>query len=269
MFRMICASVMFLCAATLALAQDSRLRAMQSSQDGRGWEAVGRIDIARKGFCTGVLIREDLVLTAAHCAYDDDGAQIDPDRFEFLAGFREGRAEAYRGVRRLVTHPLYVHDDANRGRPADVANDIALLQLDHPIRTTRIRPFMIASNPVGGEEVGVVSYAQDRANAPSLQDICSVLGRVEGVLVMTCNVDPGASGSPVFRIRNGVAQVVSVVTSMSMMDDQKVSLGVYLQDPLEELLLILQETPQGIGQRSLVPGQRNDTGARFVSPSGG
>ena len=39
----------------------------QFNEDSKGWEAVGRLDLAGRGFCTGALISPDLVLTAAHC----------------------------------------------------------------------------------------------------------------------------------------------------------------------------------------------------------
>jgi hypothetical protein len=46
-------------------AKDSRLQPMETSDAGRGWEAVGRLDVDGEGFCTGALIAPDLVLTAA------------------------------------------------------------------------------------------------------------------------------------------------------------------------------------------------------------
>ena len=47
-------------------AGDSRLQSLDTTEAGRAWEAVGRLDIDGKGFCTGTLIAPDLVLTAVH-----------------------------------------------------------------------------------------------------------------------------------------------------------------------------------------------------------
>jgi V8-like Glu-specific endopeptidase len=262
---------LWLCLALTAQAQDTALRTLQTGQDGRGWEAVGRLDIAGKGFCTAALIRDDLILTAAHCVYDDDGSLIDAARFTFQAGLRNGRAEATRGVRRLAAHPGYVHRGHDPRRDA-VAQDIAVLELDQPIRTTRVHPFPIAAQPLNGDEIGIVSYAQNRSEAPSLQDLCKVLGRQDGVVVMTCDVDFGSSGSPVFATRDGIVRIVSVVSAMADLDGEKVSLGTSLGAPLDELLSHFAQTgPARLGgqQRVIGPGQRNDTGAKFVSPSNG
>ena len=80
-----------------AQAEDASLTSLQTGEEARGWEAVGRLDIDGKGFCTGALIAPDLVLTAAHCMFDrDTGLAVDPSRLQFLAGLRNGRALAYR-----------------------------------------------------------------------------------------------------------------------------------------------------------------------------
>ena len=87
----------------VALAQETDLRRLDTGDDSRGWEAVGRLDLDGRGFCTGALIAENLVLTAAHCLYDKQkGDRFDISRIEFLAGFRNGRASAYRDIRRAV-----------------------------------------------------------------------------------------------------------------------------------------------------------------------
>ena len=55
--------------------ENSGLDRLDTREELRGWEAVGRVDIADGGFCTGTLIAPDLVLTAAHCVIEPGGAR--------------------------------------------------------------------------------------------------------------------------------------------------------------------------------------------------
>ena len=262
--------ILWIMSALTVQAQTTDLQELSTGNDARGWEAVGRLDIDGKGFCTGALIAPDLVLTAAHCMFDKTGgAPVDTSRIEFLAGLRGGRPEATRSVRNAVVHPSYTH--TGNATPEIVRFDVALLQLDQPIRTTRVEPFEVSTSVRRGTEIGVVSYAQDRADAPSLQEVCNVLGQQEGVLIMDCDVNFGSSGAPIFRTENGVPRLVSVVSAMAEMDGEKVALGMDLAEPIAILRLALE---QGRGlfssppatARVVRPGERTNTGALFVRP---
>ena len=251
-----------------AIAQETELVTLETGEASRGWEGVGRLDIGSEGFCTAALIRDRLVLTAAHCVYGRDGRPVDPSILTFSAGLRAGRAEATRGIERFVAHPDYVYSGPTT-RADGVAMDIAVLELDRPIRLTRVQPFAVSSDPRAGDEIGVVSYGRDRANAASLQEVCSVIGRQNGVMIMTCDVDHGSSGSPVFSLQDGAPRIVSVVSAMSEMAGRKVSLGTSLNTPLRELLAHFESigaAKPGGTQRLMSVSERNDTGAKFVRP---
>jgi V8-like Glu-specific endopeptidase len=218
-----------------ALAEDSPLKTLTTADDTKGWEAVGRLNMGESGFCTGALIAPSLVLTAAHCLYDKKtGAAYDPSRIEFLAGWRNGRAAAYRGVRRAIPHPDYVYEGPEK--MDRVSYDLAVLELDQPIRLPSIQPFETDTEPKTGDAVGVVSYALDRSEAPSLQDGCHVLERQTGILILSCDVNFGSSGAPVFTLKDGRARIVSVVSAKAEMNSQIVALGTMLETPLATLM---------------------------------
>ena len=258
-------------------AQDATdLTTLMTAYEARGWEGVGRLNIGRTGMCTGALVAPDLVLTAAHCIHDRaTGGLIAPDRIEFLAGWRNGRASAYRGVRRAIAHPSYEYT----GPEGDlrVANDIALLRLDSPIRLANVQPFSTADRPRKGSSVGVVSYAHDRANTPSLQEVCHVLARQSGSLILSCEVDFGSSGAPIFTEVDGEPRIVSVVSAKAMIRGRPVSLGTNLERPLAELMALMDAPSSATGAastaaRRMAPGQVGSGlsgGSRGLNSGGG
>ena len=266
--RDILAAIAIFAATSAAALADGVMRPLVTADDSRGFEAVGRIELGGFSFCTGTLIEENLVLTAAHCLFDPETfRQRDLSGVEFRAGWRDGRALAYRGVRRAILHPGYEFHGNEKG-VARVVNDIALLELDRPIRGNGVTPFDTAAKPRKGDPVGVVSYAVNREERPSFEDACKVLARPADMIVISCSVDFGASGAPILSFADGQPRIVSVVSAKAESMGRPVALGVDIDGSID-LLIDLARTRPASPQEPVVMVRRTGSAAqaaKFVRP---
>lgn len=240
------------------LAPVTRPNAMQTGTDAKGWHGVGKLLLGERGFCTAVLIEPHLVLTAAHCLYDSETSARTPDSLLiFQAGWRNGRAEAYRGVRRALAHPDYLYtgeDELER-----VSYDLALIELDRPIQLPQLRPYLIGQRPDTGHRVSVVSYAQGRAETASIEEDCAVLMGEPSAMVLSCDIDFGSSGAPVFVQGEQGPRLVSVISAKADYQGRKVALAA----PLELRLVQLREALSAV-----TPVRRRAAGVKVISSEG-
>lgn len=263
------AALLILCAPVAAVAGEG-LRALDTAEAARGLEGVGRLDIGgatgTRGFCTATLVSPTQVLTAAHCVYDPATLQPQPaDDMTFRAGLRHGQEEARRGVRRMVIHPDYRYGATPTAD--SVATDLALLELDRPLDLPRVRPFPASGALATGDTVQVVSYARDRAEAASTEDDCTVLARDARVLALSCSVDFGASGAPVFVATDAGLHIVSVISSMGTWSDRPAAFAVTVEAGLERLRLeFSRATHLAPVRKALRVGEEASGTIRFLRP---
>ncbi|TCL09077.1 V8-like Glu-specific endopeptidase [Shimia isoporae] len=219
---------------TAGFADAQKARKLADSLPGEA--SVGRLMVNGNAMCTGALVSPDLVLTAAHCLYDpNNGRRVKPHQIEFQAGLRKGKAVAVRKVRSATQHPQYRH--VHKGT-AQVGHDLALLRLVSPIDKNAVLPMAQDIRLGSGDMLGVLSYNIGNRNDPVLEYPCRVLATQHQTVVMSCDVDFGASGAPVLALSNGKnPALVSVVSARAAMGGRTVSVGTTLTtDALQKMM---------------------------------
>ena len=267
MFR----AVLCLCVlAGAALAQDSGKRRLTDRDDLYGWEAIGRLDIGTRSFCTGTLIAQDLVLTAAHCAMDRiTGQPYAPGEVTFRAGLSNGHALAERKVVQIAALPDY---DPKAGlSPESVRADVALMRLEEPIPYGIANPFALHSGRVAGNEISIASYGRGRSEAITRERSCRILERRQGLITFNCDITFGSSGSAILA-RNGPRwQILSVVSAVGNDGRGKIGFGMELSGIVSDLKAILRRDapqPKASIKRLQVGSGKSGSGAKFIRPGG-
>jgi len=99
-----------------------------------------------------------------------------------------------------------------------------------------------------------------------LQEVCHVLERAAGVVVLSCNVDFGASGAPIFVVGPAGPSIVSVVSAKAETDGRKVALASELLRVLGPVQAAMASSSDGVLNRGTALASRAQGGAKFLKP---
>jgi hypothetical protein len=159
-----------------------------------------------RGRCTGVVLAQDIVLTAAHC---------------LLAGklrvYLSFHPALLGDVKEVVPHPRYVASE--HGSP-----DLAILKLAKPLPDRFTPVFLDPRPPVDGADLVVAGYGKSADNDAKVV-LRTVLQHVSARYLTyltltsvddsTAGAAPGDSGGPVFTYRGMYALVAIMVAHSS------------------------------------------------------
>lgn len=206
------------------------------------WRTIGRVNVGGTTHCTGSLVADNIVLTAAHCLYSKRLQRMVPaNMVHFLAGYAHGD---YAAQSKIIAYETGIKFDGKAGaNTANMPHDWALLILQEPLgitlghlelhdafsearlsnsRTKKPRAVLSTSH------IAAAGYPQDRSHLLSLERNCRIVNAFNRgtVLVTSCLSLQGDSGGPILQEAGDEWFLIGVQTAAAQRGRVRSSIGI-------------------------------------------